>query len=80
VSWLAEHCPRLHRAHRARRARLRWLAGEQHQLEKLIAHRELQLLRAGNTGDRRYVNRRADKLERARGRLEQVRRERGVAA
>ncbi len=33
--------------------------------ERLVAHRELQLVRAQMTGDRRYIARREDKLKRA---------------
>jgi hypothetical protein len=47
-------------------------------LDRLVAHRELQLLRAGATNDREYVARRSRKLaaaQRARARLEDALRE-----
>lgn len=56
---------------------------ERLRLQRLIAHRELQELRAGHVNDRRYVNRRHDKLARARAdllRLERVHQERQAAA
>ena len=48
----------------ARRERRR-LAGLE-RAEQIVIHRELQLLRAGATGDRRYVARRQHKLDQAR--------------
>ena len=38
---------------------------ERHRVERLLAHRELQLARAMATGDRRYIKRRLRKLEEA---------------
>lgn len=68
--------PRLARAHRQRRAELHALAAERRrlrrrllELERLVAHRELQELRAGATRDRRYIARRAAKLASARREL-----------
>lgn len=49
-----------------------WLINERHRLQKLIAHRELQVLRAGATGDRRYIKRRQDKLDHARAELQRL--------
>jgi hypothetical protein len=65
--------PRLERAHRERRielvqerlARSRARVAEL-KAERLVAHRELQYVRAGAVGDRRYLRRRADKLACAR--------------
>lgn len=77
---LADVCPRLARARdqylaerAARAARLRRLAREQHRTERLLAHRELQLIRAGATNDGRYVKRRADKLAQTQQRLADLR-------
>lgn len=57
----------------AERRRQRWLRNRKHELDRLVAHRELQLVRAYNTGDGRYIDRRRRKLDRAkaaRARLE----------
>lgn len=66
-------CPRLARARdqllalrEAQHRRRIWIADERLKLERLVAHRELQLLRAGQTNDSRYIKRRQDKLDRAR--------------
>jgi len=40
--------------------------------ERLVAHRELQLIRAMNTGDQRYIVRREWKLKQARRELREV--------
>lgn len=79
---LADVAPRLARArdqHEARiaaeRKRQRKLAHERLRLERLIAHRELQLLRAGTTRSQWYVDVRARKLasaQRALARLEKT--------
>lgn len=73
---LATIAPRLALAYRQRRDELvaeriaRHHARERLQrAEWLVAHRELQALRAGHTGSRRYIKRRTDKLERARREL-----------
>lgn len=70
MSWFAEHCPRLARARdeyvRIERRKLASLASARLRLERLVAHRELQLVRAQRTGDGRYIARRTGKLERAR--------------
>ena len=82
MSWLTENCPRLARAHAAQRQVLEARARREarkveqvHELERVVAHRELQLLRAGSTGDGRYVKRRSDKLATARAALAHVRRD-----
>lgn len=71
-----EVAPRLARAHdqvvaeRAYRRFLRpWLTTEILETERLIAHRELQLIRAGRVGRRKYVDVRTTKLDEARSRL-----------
>lgn len=76
---LTSRCPRLARARdqyiadqaeraaRRRRLRARWT-----KLHSLAGHRELQLARAYATGDRRYIDRRANKLERVRAELAAV--------
>lgn len=73
---LATIAPRLALAHRQRADEIiaervaRHHAREQlESAERLVAHRELQLLRAGATGDRSYVRRRDNKLTRARAHL-----------
>lgn len=80
MSWLRENCPRLYWAAteqrqllvgRERRARQKRRQLEN--LERLVAHRELQLLRAGTTRDRRYVDARAAKLAAADHALKHVR-------
>jgi hypothetical protein len=58
----------------------REIGREIHWLEGLVAHRELQLLRAGATCDRRYVNRRQEKLDLALGWLARKRAELEAAA
>lgn len=72
--------PFLERCHRERRAelalidtQLRALRGKESRLERLLAHRELQEIRAGAIGDRKYLRYRAKKLELVRGDLERVR-------
>lgn len=74
---LAAQCPRLARAHRERRAELvaereaRFRARRMHQdALRILAHRELQLIRACATGDGRYIVRRQAKLAQAMSRLE----------
>jgi hypothetical protein len=49
------------------------LAGELLKLNRLVAHRELQAMRAGRLGKRRYIGKRAWKLERARRDRDRVR-------
>jgi hypothetical protein len=73
---LAERCPGLAKAHRARRAELaaereaRFRARRMHQdALRILAHRELQLIRACATGDGRYIVRRQAKLAQAKRRL-----------
>lgn len=80
MSWLVENCPRLARAHQtqrlivdARSRRARKKRDQLLQLERLVEHRELQYQRAAAVGDRRYIARRHDKLQRARRMLEHVR-------
>lgn len=55
----------------AARSELKVARYRREQLDRLIIHRELQLLRAGSTGDRRDIKRRADKLQKAK--LDQAR-------
>lgn len=81
MSWLAIHCPRLARARDqfvAERERAwqeeRRRAAQQLELERLVAHRELQYLRAAATRNRRYAEARARKLAAAERDLERVRR------
>lgn len=73
---LADFAPRLARAHAQRREELRrGAAAERHRVtmldkaERLVIHRELQLIRAGRTGDARYIKRRQDKLDAARAQV-----------
>ena len=79
MSVLAERCPRLHRAAQAERvllaARARREIEKRKQLarlEWLVEHREMQLLRAGATGNPKYFAYRARKLDTARAALEHV--------
>lgn len=81
MSWLAANCPRLAKArdeYLAERERAwqteRRRLSQQLQLERLVAHRELQYLRVAATGDRRRVAERARKLAAAERDLERVRR------
>jgi hypothetical protein len=74
---LADVAPRLARARDARATELIKEARERRrhttrlmELERLVAHRELQFLRAGATGSRKYVAGRARKLAAARRALE----------
>ena len=80
VSWLAGNCPRLYRAWQShlrilelRSRRERSLTSELLRLERLEAHRDLQLLRAGATNRRGYVASRGRKLAAAERGLERVR-------
>lgn len=73
---LATVAPRLAAAHRAERQRLEALARARRRernlvlkLARLVAHRDLQLVRAGVTRDARYIERRTTKLQRARAAL-----------
>jgi hypothetical protein len=75
----AARCPRLSKAHRERQAELyaeraerRRVRNELLKLERLVAHRELQELRATQR-NRRYYAHRARKLDQARRDLERVR-------
>lgn len=68
--------PRLERAHRERKVEMvaerlaRHVAREQEmRMERLVAHRELQLLRAATTGNVKYERYRARKLDMARAML-----------
>lgn len=81
MSWLRDHCPRLAVARDERIAELRQEREDRRaarrQLlaaERMVAHRELQLIRAEATGDRRYIKRRTDKLARGRAQLQRIRR------
>ena len=76
----AQRFPLLWRAHQQRRAEL---ASERAQrrrcrdllirLERLVAHRELQLARACSTGSRSYLAKREAKLRAAQGALDDTR-------
>ena len=57
------------RERRARRARRE----AELKAEWLLAHRELQLVRAQHTGDRRYIKRREHKLKQARKQMARFR-------
>jgi hypothetical protein len=80
MGWLADNCPRLSRAHRAaveealaesrRRRRLR---AQVHRAEALVAHRELQLVRAWRTGSGGYIDVRQRKLTQAQQLLTRLR-------
>lgn len=76
MSWLRENCPRLAKAcddHRrfqeyariVERNRINALL----EAERVLAHRELQLVRAFATGDAEYIERRQRKLEASRRRV-----------
>ena len=73
MSWLRENCPRLARA-RDDLLRLREDARQAErrrttallEWERVLAHRELQLVRAYNTGNGRYITERQRKLDVAR--------------
>lgn len=76
----AQVAPFLERCHRERKAELvsigkalRQARVDELKLERLVAHRELQQLRAGNTRNRKYVAHRTRKLEQAQGALDRVR-------
>ena len=69
MSWLAENCPRLHRAVVARRAEVAEesridleIAQNRLRLQRRVAHRELQLVRSYSTRDARYIAERQKKL------------------
>lgn len=77
---LGSVAPRLALAHRERRAELAAeRAARRHarnavlRWEWIVAHRELQLVRAGATGDGRYIDRRRHKLAVAEKRLRSAR-------
>lgn len=79
IGSLSEIAPRLARARDQRVARLRYEAAERARYrrlslkaERLIAHRELQLVRAYATGDGRYIAARQRKLAAARRELAAV--------
>lgn len=81
MSWLTANCPRLAKA---RDDHNRWLHERCHdrlvhadllyRAEKLLAHRELQAIRAGATSDARYIRKREGKLLAARALVDQLRR------
>jgi hypothetical protein len=56
------------------RARHHWLVHRVSHLEALVAHRDLQLIRAMHTRDGRYIARRQTKLKHAQEELERRRR------
>lgn len=73
---LAVLAPRLRRAHALQRERdrlRRQAQDEELQLERLVAHRELQLVRAASTGRRRYIDKRQAKLQSAQAALRATR-------
>lgn len=76
MSWIKEHCPRLALAHRQYRRLAVKRQDDLLQLERLVAHRELQFARAcsrpGKNG--RYLAERSRKLREAQASLERVRR------
>ena len=84
---LHDIAPRLARARdllvavlrRERAERLGWLKREL-KLESLVAHRELQLVRALNTGDGRYIKTRRRKLVQAQKALAKIRDQARLAA
>lgn len=61
--------------HAEREQRLHKLTSTRHRLERLVAHRELQLLRAGAKNKRPYVAKRAAKLADAQASLAAVTRQ-----
>lgn len=65
--WVLEQQRIARRRERARRELLR--------AERLLAHRDLQLVRAWNTGNRKYIAWRERKLDRSRADVERLRRE-----
>jgi hypothetical protein len=68
--------PRLHRAWQQERTAYlarRQLRHDLMKLEGLVAHRELQLVRAMSRNDRRYIKRRQDKLQAAQDALKRLR-------
>lgn len=76
MGWPREVAPRLARAHDQLVAERRWrqwyrleLLDEVLRNERLLVHRELQLIRAGNRRSQKYVNKRDAKLREARSRL-----------
>ena len=76
MSWFTENCPRLALARdkhelawRERKADELKRARDLARLESLVAHRELQLIRAGSIGRGRYIDVRRRKYEQAQGML-----------
>lgn len=81
MSWLATNCPRLARARDQHNAHVRQQAVDRRRhaellcrAEQLLAHRELQLIRAEATGDAKYIRKRHGKLVAARAAVESIRR------
>lgn len=77
---LAEFAPRLAKARdqliearRKARAERRWLGERLVESERVLAHRELQLVRAGATGSRFKIRRRQRLLEESRREVERFR-------
>lgn len=73
MTTLADIAPRLAKAQRERRLEIEAAAAQERhrctkllQAQRLLAHRELQLIRAEATRDPRYIARRQDKLSQAR--------------
>lgn len=75
-----DFAPRLARARDERARRLRELTADRLRLERLVAHRELQLVRAGRGGRRSYLAERQKKLEDARLWLERCKRAQAALA
>lgn len=72
TSWLADHCPRLHRAHHAERARRARRDSAVLRARRCEAHRELQLIRAAATGNGTYIAERQRKLREIRAKIERL--------
>lgn len=87
MSWLRANCPRLWLAREQRRAELVeeghlflvWIS-EVSRLERLVAHREMQLVRQLRNRNGRYVRERTVKLREAERALARARRRRPTAA
>jgi hypothetical protein len=72
----SDRFPRLHLAWQQERTAYlarRQLRHDLMKLEGLVAHRELQLVRAMSRNDRRYIKRRQDKLQAAQDALKRLR-------
>lgn len=79
MSWLRDNCPRLAlardqflREKRRREIRYMQLVDDRLRAERLVSHRDLQLIRSYQRRDLRYIKRRQDKLDSAKRLLERV--------